>query len=183
MLAYVFPISSREDYPLISTSPATFAPLLTNKTKVWFLTSFPIDRLGGFYPYFSIHPSVSIIVAEPPQFREALTIAIVSSLVKAYDAAPEPKRIKALVMNNPHNPAAGGYPVDVLRACMALCHECDLHFVVDEVYALSVFYSANRMVHTPFISALALVDHREDMEDAVPIRLRKTLHPSRIHVG
>lgn len=47
--------------------------------------------------------------------------------------------VRALVFTNPHNPFARCYDKSVVAACAQFCQKHDLHFISDEVYALSTF--------------------------------------------
>lgn len=105
---------------------------------------------------------------------------MVTALKKAYSTSAEPHRIKALVLTNPHNPFGQCYPPEVLRECLRFCQVHDLHFISDEVYALSTFHS--RSVLPPFVSALSLIAN--DPETDVEERHGRTEmpNPTRVHV-
>lgn len=51
----------------------------------------------------------------------------------------EPKKIKALLITNPHNPVGRCYTPSVLRKLMAFCHSVGLHYISDEVFGLTDF--------------------------------------------
>ncbi|EMR90484.1 putative 1-aminocyclopropane-1-carboxylate synthase protein [Botrytis cinerea BcDW1] len=72
-----------------------------------------------------------------------------------YDAHPEKLRIKALLIANPHNPCDSVYAPDTIRKLMDFCHDKGLHYISDEVSALTAF---NTDADTPFTSALSLVN-------------------------
>ncbi len=74
----------------------------------------------------------------------------------AFDKSP--KRIRALVLTNPQNPFGQCYPVDVLEACVRFCQDRNIHFISDEVYALSCFDDDDEADTglPPFVSALHL---------------------------
>ena len=120
---------------------------------------------------------MNIIYANPPKFSNTLTSALIPALEVAYSDAPDPKRIKGLVVSNPHNPFAQCYPRDVLLQCLKFCKERGLHYVSDEIYALSVFDSPTTKGN-PFVSVLSLMNEaRSDSE------LREELMDrSRVHV-
>jgi len=82
---------------------------------------------------------------------------VISRLEEAYDAAPDKKKIKALLVCNPNNPTDECYSEEVLLALMSFCYKRDLHYISDEVYALCTFNSPSR----PFISALSLLNRPE----------------------
>jgi aspartate/methionine/tyrosine aminotransferase len=108
--------------------------------------------------------------------------SLVPALGEALRTCEDPSRVKALVLSNPHNPFARCYPEHVLTEAIHWCADHGLHYISDEVYALSDFSresdtlsshdytrsEAENIVHhvngtamesnsvTPFISALAL---------------------------
>ena len=131
--------------------------------------------LGGYQALLRMHANVKLIVAEPSQFDDACTSAIIPALKEAYSKAEQPQRIKVLLLCNPHNPVGQCYPAEVIREIGAFCHERGLHLVSDEVYALSVLENSS----TPFVSVLealgAPASQREPQGTAEPI------HPSRVH--
>lgn len=147
----------------------------------------------GFDIHFRIRANVNIIAVNTPAFPLSLTPAILATLESTYSSAPDPTRIKALVLTNPHNPFAICYPLPVLRRCMSFCHTRGLHFVSDEVYALSNFtsgqessssISVDTQLAAPFVSALALeklssVRKEENEEEAVE---QHEIDRSRTHV-
>ncbi|KAF2184037.1 PLP-dependent transferase [Zopfia rhizophila CBS 207.26] len=63
--------------------------------------------------------------------------------------------IRALLVVNPHNPLGRCYPKETLIALMSLCEKHKIHFISDEVYALSVFDSGEPDT-IPFTSALSI---------------------------
>jgi 1-aminocyclopropane-1-carboxylate synthase len=65
-------------------------------------------------------------------------------------------RITALLLCNPHNPLGRCYPRETLVALMALCEKHQIHLIIDEIYALSVFPNPNLPTAEPFISALSI---------------------------
>jgi aspartate/methionine/tyrosine aminotransferase len=111
-----------------------------------------------------------------------LSDSLVPALEEALRTCEDPSRIKALVLSNPHNPFARCYPEHVLTEAIHWCADHRLHYISDEVYALSDFSrvsdtlsdhgharpEAQNIVNrvngtamesnsiTPFVSALAL---------------------------
>ncbi|KAJ5455064.1 hypothetical protein N7475_010185 [Penicillium sp. IBT 31633x] len=49
------------------------------------------------------------------------------------------KKVKALILAHPHNPLGRCYPREVLIKLMQLCQKYQVHFISDEIYALSIF--------------------------------------------
>jgi aspartate/methionine/tyrosine aminotransferase len=81
---------------------------------------------------------------------------IVDALRAAYRQDTYPDRIKAVVLTNPNNPLGRCYAPEVLRECLRFCHINNLHFISDEVYALSSFQEDP--TSPPFVSVLSLLD-------------------------
>ncbi|KAI0003196.1 pyridoxal phosphate-dependent transferase [Xylariaceae sp. FL0662B] len=128
----------------------------------------PTPYWFGFQPYITERAKVHIIPAHTStNFNHASEL--LGSLEAALQNAPEPSRVKALLLCNPQNPLSQCYPVDVLKGCLRFCHRNDLHLVSDEIYALATL--STEVVDKPgFFSALSV--HSSDTE----------LSPSRIHV-
>ncbi|MCJ1271570.1 hypothetical protein MMC22_011472 [Lobaria immixta] len=129
----------------------------------------------GFDFHFRIRANVNIIVVNLPAFSLTLTSALLPALASAFSSAPDPNRIKALVLTNPHNPFGQCYPADVLRKCVRFCRARTIHFVSDEVYAMSEFASSAGPA-APFVSALALDTSTPGSEE------EQQIDRSRVHV-
>ena len=78
-----------------------------------------------------------LIPVPTPSLAQIATSALLPALRQAYDSALEPARIKAVLLTNPNNPLGVCYPASVIRECIAFCQQRRLHYVSDEVYALS----------------------------------------------
>ena len=84
-------------------------------------------------------------------------------------------KIRGLVLCHPHNPLGRCYPVETIRALAALCQKYGIHFISDEIYALSVWENnvdgadVASPEAVPFASALSL-----DLSDIIS--------PSHVHV-
>lgn len=83
--------------------------------------------------------------------------------VKKYEdvllaAQAKGQRVAGLVLSHPHNPLGRCYPRSVLISLMKLCEKYKVHFISDEIYALSVW--ENKIdAHpppVPFESALSI---------------------------
>lgn len=66
-----------------------------------------------------------------------------------------PFPIKAVLMCNPHNPLGQCYPREAMMAMFDFCRRHNLHYISDEVYALSM-HKPVPVDYTPFTSALEL---------------------------
>ncbi|KAI0456045.1 pyridoxal phosphate-dependent transferase [Xylaria acuta] len=82
-----------------------------------------------------VHEPSADIGITPPE--DLLKGSLVPALTLAYESSPEPSRVKALVITNPHNPYGRSYPEGVIVEAMRWCAERGIHYVSDEVYALS----------------------------------------------
>ncbi|KAF8543938.1 ACC synthase [Trichophaea hybrida] len=65
-------------------------------------------------------------------------------------------RVRALVVVNPHNPTGQCYSRDTLIGIMKLCQEYQIHFISDEIYALSVYSNPDTPDVVPFQSVLSM---------------------------
>jgi aspartate/methionine/tyrosine aminotransferase len=64
-------------------------------------------------------------------------------------------------MTNPQNPFGQCYTREVLQECLRFCQERGLHYISDEIFALSVFENPDA-AGNPFVSALSLIDEGID---------------------
>lgn len=123
----------------------------------------------GFDFAVRVRSTVTPVLASMPSleliFDEDLFTA---SLETAYRTADQP--IKALMLTNPHNPLSLCYSRSLLEACARFCERVDIHFISDEVYALSVFQAADLPDAQPFVSTLSLDLHK------------LKVNPPRVHV-
>lgn len=99
--------------------------------------------------------------------EQIFSLALIDGLEHTIQQTTLP--VKALLLTNPHNPLGQCYTRELLEACLVFCQRHNIHFISDEVYALSTF-SAVDGISTPFTSALSL--------DIAAI----ATDPSRVHV-
>ena len=69
------------------------------------------------------------------------------------------RRVRALMLCHPHNPLGRCYPHPTLVALMRLCQRYQMHFISDEIYALSVWENTIDDLPSPpvpFESALSI---------------------------
>lgn len=91
-----------------------------------------------------------------PTLEGSTQIDVVNALKNAYFTASCRERIKGIVLTNPNNPLGKCYPHHVLREILRFCDANGLHFISDEVYAMSSLQSTR---YSPsFISVLSLLD-------------------------
>ena len=103
---------------------------------------------------FQARSSVVPIPVATDYLSESLTNALIPALEAALATATVP--VKALLMTNPSNPLAQCYPKSCIEECIKFCHRHGLHYISDEVYALTKFQSADLPNPEPFVSALAI---------------------------
>lgn len=83
-----------------------------------------------------------------------LTNALIPALEHAFDSATIP--IRALLMTNPQNPFGQCYSRDCLEECLLFCQRRNIHYISDEVYAMTSFLCDEIPEPVPFISVLSL---------------------------
>ncbi|PYH47051.1 putative aminotransferase [Aspergillus saccharolyticus JOP 1030-1] len=81
------------------------------------------------------------------------------------------RKVKALMLCHPHNPLGRCYPRPVLVALMKLCQKYGVHFVSDEIYALSVWENTVDELPAPVA-----------FESALSIDLAGIIDPTLVHV-
>ena len=89
-----------------------------------------------------------------PQVESVLTEALIAALEEAFQSAARP--IKALVLTNPHNPLGLCYTPSVLELCLQFCQRHSIHFISDEIYALTSYKNTDIPTPVPFVSVLSL---------------------------
>ncbi|KAJ6172163.1 hypothetical protein N7470_001230 [Penicillium chermesinum] len=141
----------------------------------------PAPAWRGYNILALLSPSVNILPAWVPPteswLEDSLSTAIIPALEKTYLSAPEPKRIKALVIANPANPVAQCYPENVVREMMNFCHKYGLHYISDEVFANTVYDPEAAQ----FTSALSLVSGA-DASNLESAKAKSALDPKRVHI-
>ena len=125
-----------------------------DSTRLQILTNQFSVRTDGYNVFFKIRTAVTPIPVTTLDFQQSMTESLILTLEEAFDSASCP--VKAFVIANPHNPLGKCYSKSVLGACLRFCQRRDIHFISDEVFALSTFESADQPNATPFVSALAI---------------------------
>jgi aspartate/methionine/tyrosine aminotransferase len=111
--------------------------------------------IDGFDFGVSVRAAVKPVLATVPSLASVLDEkALIQSLEDACETAE--CNVKALMLTNPHNPLSLCYSRSLLEACVQFCERRKIHFVCDEVYALSVFQSPDLPDAQPFVSVLSL---------------------------
>ncbi|KAF7911780.1 uncharacterized protein EAE98_011895 [Botrytis deweyae] len=129
----------------------------------------PSPFWAGYVPFTKFRANVNIATTSDVPWRSTTSIDIVAAVKKAYSSAQDSTRIKALLMANPHNPTGKCYPSSVIRELMVFCKDNGLHYISDEIFAMSSF---SKDEEGQFTSALSLVSDNEE----------SPMDPSRLHV-
>ncbi|GIZ40457.1 hypothetical protein CKM354_000379400 [Cercospora kikuchii] len=118
---------------------------------------------NGFDVHLAIRPNVRIVpvyttpIAALETFAKVLPNSLIPALSQALATVEDKTKVKALIVSNPHNPFATCYTKEVLREAIQWCAKQDLHYISDEIYALSDFAQMQQSQScAPFISALAV---------------------------
>ncbi|KAF3918310.1 hypothetical protein ABW21_db0205137 [Orbilia brochopaga] len=67
-------------------------------------------------------------------------------------------KVRAVILCNPHNPLGKCYTPEVIKAYAAFCNRHQIHFISDEIYALSLYSTPSNTSATPFTSVFAVKD-------------------------
>lgn len=70
-------------------------------------------------------------------------------------AEREGTKVRALMLCNPHNPLGRCYPKETLVALLKLCQKYSIHFISDEIYALSTYSAPEAKDAVAFESILS----------------------------
>lgn len=147
--------------------------MLVNSTQHGLTSPKTNVSLDGFERIFRARPNVNVVVARPPTYQN-FDNYLLPSLQAAYDFSADKSKIKAVLICNPHNPTSRCYTRKTLIECMEFCQERGLHFISDEIYALTKLNDVPDSAPS-FVSALSLT------EPLVPEGAVK-IDPSRVHV-
>ena len=116
-----------------------------------------LDSIWKVYLFlkFNLHIYLQAIIVSNIMFTESeeskfcLTPSLLEN--KILKEADSGKTVKAFMYCNPNNPLGVVYPRDLTISLMEVCKKHKVHFISDEIYALSVFDPA-----TTFDSALSI---------------------------
>jgi aspartate/methionine/tyrosine aminotransferase len=172
----------------VSQGIQLLSPALAGVCLSQVMTSLTRQLTGAdaFGAYFYINAGVQLIPANPAPFKSALTAEVLLPAIEnAYKSAPDPKRVKGLLICNPHNPFGQSYSSEVIQDLLAWCAEKDIHYISDEVYA-GMEYGTDAG-NNEFVSVLALpvkdsTSTATQAEDPDIPGDRKLLQRSRVHV-
>ncbi|KAI0508609.1 PLP-dependent transferase [Xylaria bambusicola] len=109
---------------------------------------------NGFDWLIDVRSSVKPIFNRLQSLDDVFSLRILDSLQEAFDQSQTP--IKALLLTNPHNPLGQAYPKDVIIAVLNFCNDKQIHFISDEIYAMTRFENPDLPRPVSFTSALQL---------------------------
>ncbi|KAK6818988.1 hypothetical protein RU639_008018 [Aspergillus parasiticus] len=127
---------------------------------------------GTFIPDISLRPGATVI---PVSFDDCDPFSL--EAVQKYEQAllsfqeTTGRKVKGLALCHPHNPLGRCYPKHVLVKLMELCQKYQMHFISDEIYALSVW--KNTVDESP---------KPVDFESALSLDLTGIIDPQLVHV-
>lgn len=111
-------------------------------------------RVDGFDWLLNVRSGVQPVFTQLESFDDAFTPRLVQTLEKSIYESPHP--IKGLLLTNPHNPFGKCYPKSLIIEILKFCSKHRIHFISDEIYALSRFSSPDIPTPEPFVSVLQL---------------------------
>ncbi|KAI5925267.1 aminotransferase GliI-like protein [Camillea tinctor] len=109
---------------------------------------------GGYEVFLNLHTNVTPVPVRIDSLDDVFGEGMVPALERGLQEAPVP--IKALVVTNPHNPLGRCYSKENLIKLMQFCQRHSLHFISDEVFALSEHGCSDLRQPRKFTSALAV---------------------------
>jgi len=126
---------------------------------------------GSFIADMNLRPNVEVIKV-PFQDVDPMSLAGVANYEKAILSARERGvAVKALMLCSPHNPLGRCYSRETIIEYLQLCEKYQIHFVSDEIYALSVWKNQHDTNPPPV-----------DFTSVLSIPLDGIINPSLVHV-
>ncbi|RYP47127.1 hypothetical protein DL768_006770 [Monosporascus sp. mg162] len=114
----------------------------------------PTPCWNGFDWLLNVRSSVQPVFVPVENFDDVFTSKLIPALETAFIGSTWP--IKGLLFTNPHNPFGQCYPEDIIVEVTKFCDRKKIHFISDEIYALSGFSNPEIKEPVPFVSALQL---------------------------
>ncbi|PQE03584.1 aspartate aminotransferase protein [Rutstroemia sp. NJR-2017a BVV2] len=112
---------------------------------------------GGFVGDFEDRARVKPVFVDIGDLSDLTTLAGVRRHEEAIlESQRSGIKIKGLLLCNPHNPLGRCYPPNVIEAYLSLCSKYSIHFISDEIYAMSIFPTSDFQDMVPFTSVLSL---------------------------
>ncbi|KAI3326361.1 1-aminocyclopropane-1-carboxylate synthase 7 [Xylariaceae sp. AK1471] len=111
----------------------------------------PTPCWNGFDWLVTVRAGVQPIFASVDSLDAVFTATkVIESLELAIAQSSCP--VRGLLLTNPHNPLGRCYPTETIESIIRFCDEMKIHFISDEIYAMSEFGRSDIM----FLSALHL---------------------------
>ncbi|OCK94718.1 aminotransferase GliI, partial [Cenococcum geophilum 1.58] len=127
----------------------------------------------------SIHNDAKVVPIHVP-LEEFFQVESVKYYETALEKSTAP--VKAVLVCNPHNPLGKCYPRETLQSMLEFSRRNNLHYISDEVYALSLHPNSEKEYSTAgFVSALSLA-HGDELVHVI-YSLSKDFGCSGIRLG
>lgn len=126
---------------------------------------------GTFIPDISQRPGTTVVPVDFQGIDPLSTQAVAKYEDALLDFEKTGKKVRALMLCHPHNPLGRCYPRESLVKLMQFCQKYQIHFISDEIYALSVWKNSID-THPPPV----------DFESALSINLNDIIDPRLVHV-
>ncbi|EPS38744.1 hypothetical protein H072_7483 [Dactylellina haptotyla CBS 200.50] len=65
-------------------------------------------------------------------------------------------KVRGMILCNPHNPLGKCYTPEAIKAYASFCNDHNIHFISDEIYALSIYSTPSNTTAAPFTSIFAV---------------------------
>ncbi|KAI1824917.1 PLP-dependent transferase [Xylaria intraflava] len=114
----------------------------------------PTPCWNGFDWLLNVRSGVKPVFAMLDSLDDALSSKVIGALEDAFSNSSIP--IKGLLLTNPQNPLGQCYPKELIASIVKFCDEKKIHFISDEIYAMSSFPNPEIPNPLPFVSALQL---------------------------
>ncbi|KAI0858312.1 aminotransferase GliI-like protein [Xylaria cubensis] len=109
---------------------------------------------GAYEVFLNVHTGVVPIPVSVDSLDDVFGEGMIPTLERGLRGATVP--VKAVVVTNPHNPLGRCYSKKNLIELMQFCQRNNLHFISDEVFALSEHGCTDLRLPRKFTSALAI---------------------------
>ncbi|WWC65704.1 uncharacterized protein I303_108325 [Kwoniella dejecticola CBS 10117] len=112
-----------------------------------------------------------LVLAHIPPDVDPLSIDVIPFLQERLESsAKEGVHVKVVILCNPHNPIPRCHPRETIEGYISLARQYDVHLIVDEVFAYSVFPTKDNPTSQEFISVLSLPSARQlDVVDRIHV--------------
>ncbi|KAI0531623.1 PLP-dependent transferase [Xylaria digitata] len=115
----------------------------------------PAPCWNGFDWLVNVRADVHPVFAPVANLKDVFVASeVLGSLEAAFSQSPRP--IKGLLFTNPHNPLGRCYSAAMIESVIKFCDQKKIHFISDEIYAMSKFTCSDIPAPTAFVSALQL---------------------------